>query len=78
MKTLTLGRWTAELYGRALHIYRLPKRNCRDCHGEGAAPVVAEGPSFEVEYDLCGCWNPDRSIRIPLAPRSRRETGVPF
>ena len=78
MKTITLGRWTAELYGRALHIYRRPDPNCHHCHGEGGYEVLTDGPAPAPDYDLCTCWNPDRGLRIPLAPKRRRQMEVPF
>ncbi|WP_030878786.1 hypothetical protein [Streptomyces sp. NRRL S-1868] len=79
MKTLALGRWVVELHCRVIHIYRHPDPNCRNCRGEGAYEALTGWALKDGDvYDLCDCWNPDRGLRIPLAPRNRRQTEVPF
>ncbi|MEU2603217.1 hypothetical protein [Streptomyces albus] len=79
MRPITLGRWTVDLYARTIRIHRGPNPNCRQCSGEGGYETLTVGPAPEPTYELCGCWNPDHGLRIPLVARKRRETlEVPF
>ena len=85
----TIGRWTAELYQRAIYAYRGPDPCCVECLGFGGIEVGGievggtVGEHGDVTADpetvLCRCWNPD-GIRIPLWRRPRRQyaTGAPF
>ena len=76
---IAIRRWSAAVYGRSLHIYRGPDPRCTDCRGEGGYEVILTSPIPEPTYELCDCSQPVRGLRIPLAPRKRRETlEVPF
>lgn len=80
-RTITIGRWMAELYDRAIHIHRGPDPDCWDCAGAGGFEVGgALGEDGEVcvdpETELCDCWDPT-GIRIPLW-RKPRLTVEPF
>ncbi|MET9517479.1 hypothetical protein [Streptomyces sp. NPDC002994] len=77
--TIRIGRWTAELYQRAIYLQKQPDPHCRDCQGNGE---VAYGPGlgpFGEEPDIqpCPCWDPYRSLRIPLW-RKPAPDGWPF
>ena len=74
-RKLTIGRWTAELYQRAIYLHRGPNPDCDTCFGRGGYDVggwVGEDGDVTVdpETEMCGCWNPD-GWRIPLWFRSR-------
>ncbi|GAA1065282.1 hypothetical protein [Streptomyces asiaticus] len=66
-----IGRWQIELHQRAIYIQRQPKPNCTHCKGTGElqyGPGI--GPDGEdPDIAPCRCWNPYRSLRIPLGPR---------
>lgn len=77
-RTIRFGRWTAELYQRAIYLTRGPDRSCPDCRGEGGIEVghrITDGGDVDYDTDVCGCWDP-AGIRIPLW--RRRQVGVPF
>lgn len=81
-RTITIGRWMAELHRRAIHITRGPSRRCPKCHGEGGSEwggdLNADGTlASDWEVELCDCWNPI-GFRISLWRRSRRDEAVPF
>lgn len=59
------GRWTAELYQRAIYIQQTAKPNCPDCKGRGATETDGTG-DWEPDSAICPCWDPTRTIRIPL------------
>lgn len=70
---IRIGRWQAELHQRAIYIQRQPKSNCPDCQGTG---LIETGTGeyvldyhWAADVEPCPCWNPYRSLRIPLGPR---------
>jgi len=75
--SLRIGRLVLETHRQVIYLHLGPKRNCPACHGEGAIPALTETQPHDIEYDLCPCWRP-AGIRIPLAPRTRRNAEVPF
>ncbi|MFD3520481.1 hypothetical protein [Streptomyces sp. NPDC058653] len=65
---IRLGRWQVEYHQRAIHIQKQPDPKCQQCKGNGD---IARGPGvglYGEEPDLapCPCWDPYRSLRIPL------------
>lgn len=71
--TKTIGRWQIELHQRAVYLTRQPKAdpNCPSCHGHGGHGYVTEGG--DADWDACHCLDWLRTIRIPLAPRTKRQ-----
>ncbi|QIP87590.1 hypothetical protein GLX30_30205 [Streptomyces sp. Tu 2975] len=73
---IRLGRWTFDVFQRALHITREPDPNCADCNGSGGGwmPIT-----LGADWDECGCLDQLRTWRLPLAPRRRATyTTEPF
>ncbi len=69
-RKLAIGRWTVELYQRAIYAHRGPNPECLTCFGLGGIEVggtVGEDGEVTIdpETELCPCWNPD-GYRIPL------------
>ncbi|MEV8523217.1 hypothetical protein AB0451_03515 [Streptomyces sp. NPDC052000] len=72
--SIRIGRWAAELYQRAIYIEQRPKRDCPDCGGHGAIEVGGEyvlDHTWEPDSEPCPCWDPYRTIRIPLWRRAK-------
>jgi len=71
---IRFGRWTLEVYQRAIQIIRGPHPECPVCAGHGGYEVALN--HWEAETELCECWDPSPIIRIPLW--FRRTERVPF
>lgn len=79
MKPIRIGRWTVEVYQRAIHIQQVPNPNCRDCGGEGGwwdGGWDGESP----EPVPCACTARLRHYRLPLwrRPSFDYSTEAPF
>jgi hypothetical protein len=78
--SLTIRRWRIDLYESAIYIQKQPDPKCAECHGKGDIP---HGPGIgpwgeEPDLEPCSCWNPFRSLRIPLRPRTVINERYPF
>lgn len=74
--TLTIRRWRLDLYPKSIHLSKLPDPKCRRCEGVGsvnASPVPSPEDPWDGDYETCSCWDPSRSLRIPLARRAVAE-----
>ncbi|GHB55970.1 hypothetical protein GCM10010331_49810 [Streptomyces xanthochromogenes] len=72
--TIRIGRWTAELYQRAIYLQQRPKPNCPECGGVGAVEVgggYVLDHTWEPDSAPCPCWDPYRAKRIPLWRRAK-------
>ncbi|WP_392750626.1 hypothetical protein [Streptomyces sp. LN590] len=82
MKPIRIGRWQIELYQRAIYIQRQPDLKCLKCKGEGAIETgggYVLDHTWEADVEPCTCWDPFRSLRIPVSLRSHRQyVGEPF
>lgn len=79
MKPIRIGRWTFEVYQRAIHVTRGPDLQCPDCSGHGGIETGGQyvlDYHWSPEFDLCGCWDPAPLVRLQLWPR--RTERVPF
>ncbi|MGW2861870.1 hypothetical protein [Streptomyces sp. NPDC001205] len=75
------GRWTAELYQRAIYLQQQPKPKCPTCGGTGALEVgggYVLDHTWQPDTEPCPCWDPFRTWRLPLWPRSQRTETEPF
>lgn len=68
MQPIHIRRWTVEVYRRAIHIQKQADPKCTRCDGTGE---IQSGPGVgpygeEPDIHPCSCWNPYRSLRIPL------------
>lgn len=63
---ISIGRWTVDIFQRALHLTREPDPNCPDCVGSrgGFAPLGRDADWIE-----CRCLDQLRTWRMPLWPR---------
>lgn len=71
--SLTIRRWRLDIYSNAIYLQKQADPKCSRCDGTGsvnASAVEAPEDAWDGEYDTCSCWNPDRSLRIPLARRA--------
>ncbi|MFJ1696230.1 hypothetical protein ACIOHC_13925 [Streptomyces sp. NPDC088252] len=77
MSPIRIGRWTAELHQRAIHITREPDPNCPDCSGGGGGWMPN---GFGADWDECLCLDQLRTWSVPLWFRTRRQCpeGAPF
>lgn len=73
--TRTFGRWTVELYRRAIHLTRHPDPNCPDCNGT-LGGWAQHGDIHD--WDTCACLNQLRFWRLPLWPRPAHAERYPF
>jgi hypothetical protein len=62
------GRWTLDVFQRALHITREPHPDCPDCTGTGGGWMPHH---LDNGWDECQCLDQLRTWRLPLAPRRR-------
>ncbi|MFD6113653.1 hypothetical protein ACFWG0_26570 [Streptomyces yangpuensis] len=65
---LTVGRWRIDRYEKAIYLQKQPNPKCGDCRGHGSIETTPANHDRLIEAVLepCGCWDPFRSIRIPL------------
>lgn len=73
--TIRIGRWTAELYQRAVHVTREPDSNCPNCSGSGGGWITY---TSGADWDECGCLDQLRTWRLPLWPGRRYAETEPF
>ena len=76
--TLHIGRWTAELYQRAVHVVAepRPRQNCPDCLGAGGHGWITE--HGDADWEDCHCLSSLRTWRLPLWPGRRLTETEPF
>jgi hypothetical protein len=78
--TITIRRWRIDLYDNAIYIQKQPGPKCSACNGRGdieCGPGV--GPyGEEPDFRPCPCWDPYRSLRIPLGRRAVATERYPF
>jgi len=77
---LTIGRWRIDRYERALYIQKQPDPKCPDCRGSGShyGEHASHPGAEEPDIVPCRCWDPFRSLRIPLARRTVITERYPF
>ena len=77
-RSITIGRWTADLHQRAIHITREPKAksNCGSCAGQGGHGWIT--PGGDADWEDCHCVSQLRTWRLPLLTRSTATEEHPF
>lgn len=74
-RKLTIGRWTVELYHRAVHLTRQPDPKCPDCAGSQGGWIRYGG---DAGWDECPCLDQLRTWRLPLWPGRPVTAEEPF
>ncbi|MGW9371133.1 hypothetical protein ACWGVR_14120 [Streptomyces xanthophaeus] len=77
--SITIRRWRIDLYENAIYVQKQPDPKCRECAGRGH---TEHGPGYdggeEPYLAPCPCWDPFRSLRIPLVRRAPITERYPF
>jgi hypothetical protein len=81
--TIRIGRLRIEVYESALYLQLEPKPRCKTCRGTGRTDPEGQGidtpPGQPVPpIEICDCWNPWGSKRIPLRRRRGYAEGTSF
>ncbi|MEU3903260.1 hypothetical protein AB0F20_05525 [Streptomyces goshikiensis] len=78
--TITIRRWRIDIYGNALYVQKQPKPKCKDCRGHGSIESTPADHDrlIEAVVEPCDCWDPFRSLRIPLWRRPIAADRWPF
>lgn len=74
-RKITFGRWTAELYQRAIHVTREPDPHCPNCAGSRGGWIPY---GDDADWDECSCLDQLRTWRLPLWPGARTTAEEPF
>ncbi|MBT2477591.1 hypothetical protein [Streptomyces sp. ISL-94] len=81
--TIRIGRLRIEVYESAVYLQLEPKPRCKTCHGTGRTDAEGQGidtpPGQAIPpIEICHCWNPWGSKRIPLRRRTVITERYPF